>query len=153
MSIPSEFPCQSESDTFIKLATHFIHNKGARLTQPRKDIISVLATTSSPLSPYDIVTRSPHSPLDAVTVYRTLALLETGGLVHRVRGSAKYIRCHYGCQDAQTPSHSMVECVDCGKVRELPIPPRVDGVVAPVGFRILGHDLLFKGRCYECESP
>ncbi|NDD66382.1 transcriptional repressor [bacterium] len=147
----STYPDMVDPLSFSHVATSCLKRRGARLTKPRLAIIALLSSHSTPLSAYDLVALSPPTvSLDHVTVYRTLSLLESDQLIHRVGTTGKFIRCSH-LQDAHEP-HYMVTCTHCGQVSELPSAPRVEHVVPPTGYQISGYHLSFSGQCPDCRA-
>ncbi|NBV42627.1 transcriptional repressor [bacterium] len=134
-------------------ACKILEANGNRITQPRREVISILDESQFPLSPYDIakIGTDKGVHLDTVTVYRIIETLETLGLVHRVLESGKFLKCgHIGLSN--TPCHHFVVCKDCGKTVELDSHPTISNVMLPAGFNLIGHRLEFIGQCQECIS-
>ena len=92
---------QSQLDSLLRAAEVSCAEKGARLTQRRRQVLTVLMQSSSPLSAYevlDLCNRSTTSAMPAMSVYRILDFLEQQLLVHRLSTSNKFVSCaHIAC--------------------------------------------------------
>ena len=92
---------QSKLDSLLRAAEASCAENGARLTQRRRQVLTVLMQSSSPLSAYevlDLCNRSTTSAMPAMSVYRILDFLEQQLLVHRLSTSNKYVSCaHIAC--------------------------------------------------------
>jgi Fur family ferric uptake transcriptional regulator len=93
--------------------------RGIRLTRQRLVILKVMDTAQRHLDASEILSRArkidPH--VHAVTVYRTIDLLKTHGLIDEldllhIRGDRHYYESH-GPRE-----HIHIACLKCGKVRE-----------------------------------
>ena len=87
---------QSKLDSLLRAAEVSCAENGARLTQRRRQVLSELMQSSSPLSAYevlDLCNRSTTSAMPAMSVYRILDFLEQQLLVHKLSSSSKYVSC------------------------------------------------------------
>jgi Fur family ferric uptake transcriptional regulator len=86
-----------------------------------------------------------------VTVYRTLALLESLGFVTRVHGEDG---CHRYAPTGLAHGHHVV-CRNCGRAAEFPGIENLAGLMREVerhtGFVIEGHVLGLTGLCPSCH--
>jgi Fur family peroxide stress response transcriptional regulator len=119
---------------------------GLRLTQQRLSVFQeILGSTDHPTA--ELIHRrlrrtAPTLSLD--TVYRTLALLERNGLVHRVLdpgGGDRY--------DAVTDGHAHVVCRRCGKYEDLEEDIPTMPEVGPWG-RLERRHVVYFGVCADC---
>ena len=88
--------------------------------------------------------RESGGPVGLATVYRTLALLESGGRVRRLdRG--RFIACEPG-------HHHHLVCVSCGAVEETELcgAPSAAVLQRRHGFRAESHELDVYGLCARC---
>lgn len=95
------------------------------------------------------------SPVDRVTVHRTLKTFADKGLIHRVEdgsGAAKYALCEPACGPEQHHDlHVHFFCTRCRQTSCLPrvqIPP----VALPAAFRGQETSLVVKGLCPRCAD-
>ncbi|MCX7869303.1 MAG: transcriptional repressor [Terrimicrobiaceae bacterium] len=126
---------------------------GLRVTKSRRQILEVLFAAGRPLSLEDIreqARRRGASP-DYATVFRTIALLEARGIVHKV--NLQRSRSYFELQDPSRHYDHLV-CTGCGRVVVLDEPcPLTDfekELARRHGFRQVHHSLEFFGRCGRC---
>jgi Fur family peroxide stress response transcriptional regulator len=125
---------------------------GLALTPQRLAIYEVLASTGDHPGAEDIYQRlKPSIPsLSRGTVYRTLTLFESNGLVSRVHVSDEQARF-----DANLDDHHHLVCVRCQRVVDFQ-DTRLDRLsfeeTAPGGFRVLGHRVHLLGLCPACQQ-
>jgi Fur family ferric uptake transcriptional regulator len=130
-----------------------LRSSGYRLTRSRKAVIRVLAEANDWLRPQDVHARGlQHCPsLGLVTVYRTLALLESLGYVSRVHLED---RCHGYARSKLAHGHYLV-CRSCHQVLEFPgledLPALFGAISRETGFVIEDHMLALMGLCPACQ--
>ena len=126
---------------------------GYRITEPRRAIVEILATSHRALEPVDVfdIGRRQYPSLGLVTVYRTLYKLEELELVQRVHhpnGCRMYLRA------AQGHEHLLL-CLSCGKA-EYFSGDDLSGLIHQISSRsdfiIQEHWLQFFGLCAECRD-
>jgi Fur family ferric uptake transcriptional regulator len=115
-------------DRFDSLAQEF-RSQGHKLTRPRRAILEALLAASCPLSPAEITEQEPEVGL--VTVYRTLELMESMGIVRAVHVAE-------GC-------HGYVLVTGCNMGDFL------DSVARHTGYTVTGHWLEISGVCAACS--
>lgn len=131
-----------------------LNRKGLRLTRPRRAVMSVLEDAAIPLSPQTIHRRSldAHEEIGLVSVYRTLDLLTSLGLVRRVHGQDE-------CQGyvlASPGHHHHLVCRSCEAAVEFTgmedLSPLMDRINEETGFTVDEHLLQFYGLCPNCQN-
>lgn len=125
--------------------------RGHRMTEPRRQIVAALArgdsTTAQAL--YESL-RAQGSGIGRATVFRTLELLSSAGVLERVHGADG---CHTYALAGPVHSHQLV-CSDCGATLEFvdcALEGLLLGLAERTGFRIEGHWLEVFGRCRLCQ--
>jgi Fur family ferric uptake transcriptional regulator len=129
-----------------------LRSRGYRLT-PQRQLVLEAVTTLGHGTPDEICARVQETAggVNISTVYRTLELLETLGLVshaHLGHGAPTW---HLAAE----ANHVHLVCRDCGAVEEVP-PGVLDAVVQTLererGFSVdVGHFAVF-GRCRDCAA-
>ena len=125
---------------------------GLSLTPQRLAIYQLLASTGAHPGAEDIYqSLKPDIPsLSRGTVYRTLTLFESHGLVSRVPVSDDQARF-----DANLDNHHHLVCVRCQCVTDFQ-DPRLDQLplehIAPAGFRVRQHRVYLLGLCQKCQQ-
>ena len=128
---------------------------GQRYTSVRRTVVDVLAGTGRPLTLPELLAAAGQ--LAQSSAYRTLAVLEEAGVVHRLAGPTGFAR--YELAEDLTEHHHHLVCVSCGAVEDLAASHRVERTVAravdeaaaSVGFRSQGHRLDVVGVCARCH--
>ena len=127
---------------------------GYRLSQPRKIVMAVLNAARVPLAPLAVFKKAQEDgyQLGMVSVYRTLNLLASVGLVTHVYfddGNQGYVLASGG------HFHHIV-CKTCEQVIEFAGAEDLSALVARVqqetGFHVSDHLLQFYGLCPDCQK-
>ncbi len=127
---------------------------GRRRTGARRAVADVIAAQPGHFTADDILaaSRSVHPAPGRATIFRSLDLLTSLGLVERVDlpdGSHAYV----ACQPAE--HHHHVVCDRCGRsdeVADLGLSPILRRVEAQTGYRIERHRLELFGVCAPCRA-
>ena len=125
---------------------------GYSSTRPRRAVVNVVAEGAGGLSAADILERArrAHPSLGLVTVYRTLEILSSLGLVRRIHttdGCHTYAlsQCPHGHHIICERCHRAVEFVVC-ELHDL-----VESVTRQTGFQVTDHWLEMFGLCPRCQ--
>jgi Fe2+ or Zn2+ uptake regulation protein len=126
---------------------------GKKLTKPRKAILALLDQSPLPIAAADIHDRlkKTHTPVDLVTVYRNLAMLQQLGLINSVgfhEGQMRY-EIRHGREH-----HHHIQCRGCGRIADLMLCPlrKLSQVVEEqTRFSVESHALEFFGWCPQCR--
>lgn len=126
---------------------------GERVTKPRRAVLEVLVSQSRHVTA-DEVADSLAASVHRATVYRTLDLLVTTGVVtHRDQPGAA-TRYHVAAMGGEH-GHLHGHCDSCGKIVPLPI-DMFDDVAARIlaggQFTLDTHRSTFAGRCRTCSD-
>jgi Fe2+ or Zn2+ uptake regulation protein len=123
-----------------------------RQTRQREVILDIVRSTMDhPTAEWVYKQARRHLPrISVATVYRNLNELATEGVIRELHdhdGSARF--------DGNTGQHYHIRCVDCGRIRDLPI--SVDRQVEEeasraINYRVLGHSVEVFGVCPACEK-
>lgn len=138
------------------VATNTLHcafrAQGLRLTQSRRAILQVVATTAAHLQVAEVHRRAARiAPgIGLASVYRTIDLLDRLGLVKRLHVDHRHR--HYA-PATEEHGHHLV-CSGCGRVVEFS-DCRVEGLAGALArrtrFVIEGHSIELYGRCPDCR--
>lgn len=132
-----------------------LKDKGLRITRGRRQIIHILVSTRKPLGAYQIrdLVSGKGSPIDVVSVYRTLAALEEAGVVHKIAALDGYVACTAG-RSGPHPTEHLV-CHKCGCVEEVPIPQQALSEISisgnRLGFEARHLSIEVTGVCAHCR--
>ena len=151
---------QSKLDSLLRAAEVSCAENGARLTQRRRQVLSVLIQSSSPLSAYevlDLCNRSTTSAMPAMSVYRILNFLEQQLLVHRLSSSNKYVSCaRIACGHQQFQKTHFLLCEGCSSVEEVDATQEasdaLEQMAKTVGFKLTTQQFELSGICTSCQN-
>lgn len=151
---------QSKLDSLLRAAEVSCSENGARLTQRRRQVLSVLMQSSSPLSAYevlDLCNRSTASAMPAMSVYRILDFLEQQLLVHRLSTSNKYVSCaHITCDHKHFQTTHFLLCEGCSSVEEVDATEEaseaLEQMAKTVGFKLTTQQFELSGICTTCQN-
>ncbi|MDW8060874.1 MAG: Fur family transcriptional regulator [Thermomicrobium sp.] len=130
-----------------------MHERGCRVTGPRRTIVEFVLRQQEPFSADDLfrALRRQHPTIGRATVFRTLDLLVELGVVERVHhpsGVHRYVVASEGHR------HHVV-CVRCGRVAAFAgcnLEPLLASIANQTRFRILDHWLELSGLCQTCQG-
>ena len=151
---------QSKLDSLLRAAEVSCAENGARLTQRRRQVLSELMQSSSPLSAYevlDLCNRSTTSAMPAMSVYRILDFLEQQLLVHRLSTSNKYVSCaHITCDHKHFQTTHFLLCEGCSSVEEVDATEEaseaLEQMAKTVGFKLTTQQFELSGICTTCQN-
>jgi Fe2+ or Zn2+ uptake regulation protein len=127
---------------------------GQRYTRTRRRLVDILARAGMPLALPDIVRGRKNLPQSSA--YRTLAELESIGLVRRVASEDGFGR--YELAEELTGHHHHLMCSRCGRVQDLHIPTSLerqldrslDSLAREARCASVSHRLDLIGLCQDC---
>ncbi|MGE4159479.1 MAG: Fur family transcriptional regulator [Planctomycetota bacterium] len=141
---------KGERDKF----TLFLKGKGLRLTKERERVLREVFARHDHFDAeqLSIKLRKGQPPVSRATVYRTLELLVSSGLVQTVniRDGGRHYEHIFGHQH-----HDHMICVVCGTVQEFSndmIEKLQDEECRKLGFRPSSHKLEIRGTCSNCKA-
>ena len=151
---------QSKLDSLLRAAEVSCVENGARLTRRRRQVLTVLMQSSSPLSAYevlDLCNRSTTSAMPAMSVYRILDFLEQQLLVHRLSTSNKYVSCaHIACDHKHFQATHFLLCEGCSSVEEVDATEEaseaLEQMAKTVGFKLTTQQFELSGICTTCQN-
>lgn len=135
--------------------------KNYRLTPQRRIVLEILMENSEKhLSAEEVyqLSREKGYEIGLATIYRTLELLETLSLLHKMNfgdGKSRYELVEKGFSSQEHHHHHHLLCLQCEKVLEVEddLLQQLEKVVEDkYGFDIVDHSLQFIGYCSECKE-
>jgi Fur family ferric uptake transcriptional regulator len=133
-----------------------LKERGVRMTRQRRILLDLLDRSGRHLDAESLyqLAKEQDPKLNRVTVYRTLKLLKTGGLVDELdlmhfEGDQHYY------ETRLKQEHAHVVCLRCGKVDEFfgePIQRIRRQVESSLGFQIVSARTEIGGYCPDCQS-
>jgi len=129
----------------------FLRHKSLQCTRQREHILHEVLASEGHFDADDLCERlrRRHLRVSRATVYRTLPLLEEGGLIRqvfRVGGRVQY--------ELRAPHHDHMLCIRCGKTIEFK-DERIEDLQRDVcdrhGFKPIEHRMGIRGICRACR--
>jgi Fur family transcriptional regulator, ferric uptake regulator len=133
----------------VEAAQASLRTTGARVTQPRVQVLATLLGSDKALSHHEIEALLAGQSIDRVTVYRVLDWLVGQKLAHRISGQDRIWR--FGAVVEGAGNHGHFQCVACGSVLCLRDVPE-QKVTLPQGYRQARAELAVTGTCAECAQ-
>ena len=131
-----------------------LRRKSRKLTGPRQVILETLQQQAHPMSTQELFAALPPGDCDLVTVYRSLRLLESLGMVKRFDLGDGVARFELLAEGDDGHHHHLV-CTGCAAVIEIEqcfIRKREREIAAHHGVQAVTHRLEFFGLCPECQE-
>lgn len=143
-------------DQAMQQAEELCQQKQLRLTELRKQVLSLVWQTHKPIGAYAIMellqAASSRRQVAPPTVYRTLDFLVEHGFVHKVHTLNAFI----GCSNPQRePCDALLICTVCGYTEEVPnntIQQTIQLSAKKQKFSIEEQILEIAGCCVHCKS-
>jgi Fur family ferric uptake transcriptional regulator len=137
---------------------HLFARQGHRLTKARCAILSAFGPGDSPLTVEELQGRVAQQRINRVTVYRTVHLLVSAGLLRPVETGRGMLR--YELSEQFTGHHAHLVCQRCGRVEELPGCPVPEDALARLSrrvqqanrFQVVDHEVRLLGLCRTCHA-
>ena len=129
-----------------------LHQRGYRVTQPRLQVMEIVAASPTPLTPQDIYHKSLdlNSPPGIASVYRTLEMLDVLGLIQQIHQPGG---CH-GIWPAVDGHKHLLLCRNCGQMQVVEgneeITEYISRIEKETGYKVDEHWLQLFGICNEC---
>ena len=127
---------------------------GLRVTEPRLQVMEIIASSSRPITPQEIYHRilELDQPPGIASVYRTLDTLEDLGLIQQIHQPDG---CH-GIWPAFDGHKHLVLCRGCSQTRVVEgnenISEYIQKIEEETGFLVDEHWLQLFGACEECKE-
>ena len=124
-----------------------------KLTGPRASILQVLRQNPRPLSNKQIFAALPKGECNLATVYRSIQLLESLGMVKRFDFADGVAR-HELLSDGDDGHHHHLVCTRCANVVEIEecsTRELEEKIALHNGFKAVTHRLEFFGVCPACQ--
>ena len=136
-----------------------LQEKDFKMTEQRREILQIFLDQPSDhhLSAEDVhsLLRSQKSEIGLATVYRSLELLSSLGLLLKIEFGDGCIRYELNTTDPNSHRHHHLICVKCHKVIEFDedkLDELEEEIANKSGFEIINHEVKFFGYCKDCRN-
>lgn len=121
-----------------------------RLTEPRKDVFSILNSHDEPLTIGEIIKSSKFA--ERTSVYRTLEMFRKIGVVDIIQVGWKQ---RYELADPFKAHHHHLVCIKCGELKKIE-QPKLEKLVSKIAsahnYELTAHHVELQGVCAECRK-
>ncbi|MEW6305795.1 MAG: Fur family transcriptional regulator [Verrucomicrobiota bacterium] len=131
-----------------------LRRSARKITGPRQAILEVLRHHPHPLTNKEIFAELPKGQCDLATIYRSMHMLETMGLVKRFDFGDGVARFELVGEGDQAHHHHLI-CTKCAEVVEIDEcfqHELEESIAARHGYKSVTHKLEFFGICPECQT-
>ena len=143
-----------EGKEILDIWESVLKNHGYRVTRPRQQVMEIIISSRTPLTPQKIyqTTLDLPSPPGIASVYRTLEMLDELGLIQQIHQPGG---CHGIWPALEGHKHFLI-CKDCGHVRVIEGSDQMAGFISNIedqtGYQAVDHWLQFFGLCEGCVT-
>ena len=135
----------------LNRAKKYCEKNKLRFTEPRKNVLSLLAKSNKPFGAYKIKKLlslgkgKPNPP----TIYRSIEFWEKHGFIHRIESLNAYIVC---CQNHQHENFCIFICDNCNITKEIHLKKNLlsSNNFKENGFTIHKYNTELTGKCSKC---
>lgn len=134
-----------------------LRGEGQRYTRNHRAVVTALEQARGPLSLPQLLERSRD--LAQSSAYRSLAVLEAAGVVHRVLTGGDYARFELNQELTERHHHHRI-CSSCGAIDDFTLPADIeaalegalDRIARRASFDASSHQLDLLGLCAGCRG-
>lgn len=132
-----------------------LRSEGQRYTRNHRNVVAVLAGAGRPLSLPELLAASRD--LAQSSAYRSLAVLESAGVIHRVISGGDFARFELTQELTERHHHHRI-CSGCGAIEDFTLPSDVEDaldvalgrIARRASFTLSSHQLDLLGTCAAC---
>jgi Fur family ferric uptake transcriptional regulator len=146
-------PRQHHHHADLPQLTDRLRQRSRKVTGPRQAILKILREQAHPMSNKEIFATLPKGDCDLATIYRSMHLLESMGMVKRFDlgdGIARYEL----LEEGDDGHHHHLVCVRCAgvvEIEECSMSELEERIAADNRFKAVTHKLEFFGICPDCQ--
>jgi Fur family ferric uptake transcriptional regulator len=146
-------PRQHHHHADLPQLTDRLRQRSRKVTGPRQAILKILREQAHPMSNKEIFVTLPKGDCDLATIYRSMHLLESMGMVKRFDlgdGIARYEL----LEEGDDGHHHHLVCVRCAgvvEIEECSMSELEERIAADNRFKAVTHKLEFFGICPDCQ--
>ena len=143
----------------IDFLRRLLQEKDYKMTEQRREILQIFLDQPSDhhLSAEDVhsILRSKKSEIGLATVYRSLELLGSLGILLKIEFGDGCSRYELNTTDPNSHRHHHLICMRCHKVIEFDedkLDELEEEIADKSGFEIVNHEVKFFGYCKDCRD-
>ena len=135
----------------MQIAALHCEMHGLRFTEPRQQVLKVIAAAKKPVGAYDIIRAMPKETKPP-TVYRALEFWTGEGFIHHISSLNVYAICHAGHRHQGS---QYLICDSCDQVEEAhlcALPAPLQEQANEAGFKLARWNTELHGTCQKCQA-
>lgn len=143
----------------IEILRRLLQEKDYKMTEQRREILQIFLDQPREhhLSAEDVhsILRSKKSEIGLATVYRSLELLGSLGILLKIEFGDGCSRYELNTTDPNSHRHHHLICMSCHKVIEFnedKLDELEEEIADKSGFEIVNHEVKFFGYCKDCRN-
>ena len=148
------------TETLLDRADAICAERGARLTELRRQVLGLILQADQPTGAYDLLDRLRATRQGAAppTIYRALDFLLEHGLIHRLERLSAFVGCvapEDGAHEHPAHAAQFLICRDCGRVVEIDDPVLAHALAeaaSRAGFSVSKATIEAEGLCGACAG-
>lgn len=160
MSAGANTAFSQQTEALLDRADAICAERGARLTDLRRQVLGLILQQEQPTGAYDLLDRLRATRAGAAppTVYRALDFLLEHGLVHRLERLSAFVGCiapEDGGHDHSAHAAQFLICRACGRVVEIDDPDLARALADAAhkaGFTVSKATIEAEGLCGACAG-
>jgi Fur family zinc uptake transcriptional regulator len=149
-----------QTQALLDRADAICAERGARLTDLRRQVLGLILQEDQPTGAYDLLDRLRATRQGAAppTVYRALDFLLEHGLIHRLERLSAFVGCvapEDGANDHTHHAAQFLICRECGRVVEIDDPDLAHALADAArksGFSVSKATIEAEGLCSACTG-
>lgn len=149
-----------QTEALLDRADAICAERGARLTDLRRQVLGLILEQEAPTGAYDLLDRLRATRQGAAppTVYRALDFLLEHGLIHRLERLSAFVGCvapEEGAHDHPAHAAQFLICRQCGRVVEIDDHDLAHALAAAArraGFSVSKATIEAEGLCGACAG-
>lgn len=143
------------TENLLQQAHLVCQKRGARLTQAREQVLTLLSKHEGAVGAYDLLSELQKTDPAAkpATIYRALDFLSKQGFVHKIESINAFVMCHH-FSDCNHPVQLLI-CDECGHVEEIQsnnLDLALRAMADASGFSISHQIVEAHGQCQSCAA-
>ena len=143
------------TEALLHRAGTICDNRGARLTELRREVLGLILDAEAPTGAYDLLDRLRTTRHGAAppTVYRALDFLLEQGLIHKLERLSAFVGC---VEHSDDHAAQFLICRNCGKVTEIEdheLAHALEDAARRLGFTVGKATIEAEGSCADCGAP
>ncbi len=149
---PHDCSSHSHGPGLSDLTAH-LRKQSRKVTGPRQAILEVLHRHPHPMTNKEIFAELPAGNCDLATIYRSMHMLESMGLVKRFDFGDGVARFELVGEGEDAHHHHLI-CTRCAEIVEIDEcfqRDLEDSIAARHGYQAVTHKLEFFGVCPQCQ--